>query len=66
MRVTIGFNDKALLHAYRGSIDQINRHKEILAKASSEQINSINTDILKHEKRLQAAVEEMQRRGIQP
>jgi uncharacterized protein RhaS with RHS repeats len=66
LRVTSGFSDKALRDTYSGAIDQINRHKEILAKASPEQVNSITKDIVKHEKRLQAAVEEMQRRGLEP
>jgi hypothetical protein len=55
-----------LQRTYRGAIDQINRHKEILKNASPEQINSIMADIIKHEKRLQASIEEMARRGITP
>ena len=65
-RITASYTDNALLRVYRGAIAQINRHKEILKKASPEQVNSINKDIVKHEKRLQAAYEEMQRRRIQP
>ena len=65
-RITASYTDTALLRVYRGAIAQINRHKEILKKASPEQVNSINKDIVKHEKRLQAAYEEMQRRRIQP
>jgi hypothetical protein len=65
-RFTSEFSDRALQKTYRGAIDQINRHKEILANASPEQVRSIMFDITKHEKRLQAAVDEMQRRGISP
>jgi hypothetical protein len=64
--VTSAFSDKALLNTYRGAIDQINRYKEILTKASAEQVRSITADIVKHEKRLQAAIEELARRGINP
>lgn len=65
-RVTRDLGDKALVRTYHGAIDQINRHKEILAKALPEQVNSITKDIVKHEKRLQAAWEEMERRGLKP
>jgi hypothetical protein len=66
LRITSEFSDRALRRTYRGAIREINRHKEILAKASPEQVPSIMEDVVKHEKRLQAAVEEMQRRGISP
>jgi len=66
LRVTSEFSDKALRATYRGAIKEINRHKEILKNASPEQVNSIMEDFTKHEKRLQAAIEEMQRRGINP
>ena len=65
-RVTGELSNRALQRTYTGAIDQINRHKEILQNASPEQVNSIMEDIVKHEKRLQAAVEEMGRRGMSP
>jgi RHS repeat-associated protein len=65
-RVTGELTDNALRRAYTGAINQINRHKEILEKALPEQVNSIMKDIVKHEKRLQAAIEEMARRGVDP
>ena len=65
-RVTGELSDNALHRAYTGAINQINRHKEILEKALPEQVNSIMKDIVKHEKRLQAAIEEMIKRGMEP
>jgi hypothetical protein len=66
VRVTAGFTDRVLQRTYRGAIREINRHKDILRNASPEQVNSIMEDLVKHEKRLQATIEEMNRRGLSP
>lgn len=65
-RITGEMADGVLKRTYRNAIKEINRHKEYLRKAAPEQINSIMEDLVKHEKRLQAAIEEMGRRGITP